>query len=307
MLKNIVVVGSSNTDMIIKTEKIPKPGETVIGGEFYKAAGGKGANQAVAASRAGGHVALIASVGNDVFGEEAITGFKNDGINIEYIKKDSVNASGIALIFIDKIGENSIVVASGANLNLLESDLKKAQEKISDADVLLMQLETPIETIEAAAKMACSASVKVILNPAPAQSLSDDLLKCISILTPNESEAELLTGIEVKDKNDAAKAAKMLLEKGVDIVIVTLGNHGAFLATKEESKLIPGFKVDASDTTAAGDVFNGALAVAISEKKEIKDAIKFAHAAAAISVTRIGAQPSVPKLTEINEFLKLNS
>ncbi len=306
MLKNIVVVGSSNTDMIIKTEKIPKPGETVIGGEFYKAAGGKGANQAVAASRAGGHVALIASVGNDVFGEEAITGFKNDGINIEYIKKDSVNASGIALIFIDKIGENSIVVASGANLNLLESDLKKAQEKISDADVLLMQLETPIETVAAAAKMACSASVKVILNPAPAQSLSDDLLKCISILTPNESEAELLTGIEVKDENDAAKAAKMLLEKGVDIVIVTLGNHGAFLATKEESKLIPGFKVDASDTTAAGDVFNGALAVAISEKKEIKDAIKFAHAAAAISVTRIGAQPSAPKLTEINEFLQSN-
>jgi len=306
MLKNIVVVGSSNTDMIIKTEKIPKPGETVIGGEFYKAAGGKGANQAVAASRAGGNVALIASVGNDVFGGEAITGFKKDGINIEYIKKDSVNASGIALIFIDKIGENSIAVASGANLNLLESDLEKAQEKISNADVLLMQLEIPMETVAAAAKMAYSAGVKVILNPAPAQSLSDELLKCISILTPNESEAELLTGVEVKDEKDAEKAAKMLLQKGVETVIITLGTNGAFLATKEESKLIHGFKVDAIDTTAAGDVFNGALAVAISENKCLDDAIKFAHAAAAVSVTKMGAQPSAPILAELNEFLQSN-
>lgn len=307
MLKNIVVVGSSNTDMIIKTEKIPKPGETVIGGKFYKAAGGKGANQAVAASRAGGNVVLIASVGNDVFGEEAITGFKNDGINIEYVKKDSVNASGIALILVDSIGENSIAVASGANLNLLESDIEKAKEEISNAAVLLMQLEIPIETVEAATKIAFSSGVKVILNPAPAQPLSDELLKCISILTPNESEAELLTGVDVKDENDAKIAAKVLLEKGVEIVIVTLGTKGALLAKKDEMKLIPGFKVDAIDTTAAGDVFNGALAVAISENKGLHDSIKFAHAAAAISVTRIGAQPSAPKLAEINEFLMSNS
>ncbi len=303
MSKNIVVVGSSNTDMIIKVDKIPKPGETVIGGKFYKAAGGKGANQAVAASRAGGNVTFISSVGNDVFGNEAIMGFRNDEINIDFIKNDSGEASGIALIFIDGIGENSIAVASGANLKLEEADLVKAQEKISNADVLLMQLEIPIETVEAATKIACSAGVKVILNPAPAQPLRDELLKNISILTPNESEAELLTGVEIKDENDAKKAAKLLLDKGVEIVIITLGTKGALLATKEESKLILGFKVDVLDTTAAGDVFNGALAVAISENKQLNDAIKFAHAAAAISVTKIGAQPSAPKRSEIVKML----
>ena len=307
MSKNIVVVGSSNTDMIIKTKKIPKPGETVIGGKFFKAAGGKGANQAVAAARAGGHVTLIASVGKDVFGEEAIKGFRNDGINVEYIKRNDELASGIALIFIDGNGENSIAVASGANLNLEEADLVIAQDKITNADVLLMQLEIPIETVEAAAKIACSAGVKVILNPAPAQPLRDELLKCISILTPNESEAELLTGVEVKNENDAKKAAKFLLAKGVELVIITLGASGALVATNEESKLICGFKVNAVDTTAAGDVFNGALSVAFSESKCLDDAIKFAHAAAAISVTKIGAQPSAPRLTEINKFLKCNS
>jgi ribokinase len=303
MSNNIVVVGSSNTDMIIKTNKIPKPGETVIGGKFYKAAGGKGANQATAAARAGGNVAFVAKVGNDLFGNEAIMGFKNDGINIDYLNKDSEEASGIALILVDSIGENSIAVASGANLNLLESDIKKAQEEISHAAVLLMQLEIPIETVEAAAKIACATGAKVILNPAPAQALSDDLLKCISILTPNESEAELLTGVEVNNENDAKKAAKILLEKGVELVIITLGASGALAATKEESKLIPGFKVDAIDTTAAGDVFNGALAVAISENKELHDSIRFAHAAAAISVTKIGAQPSAPNRSEIEEML----
>jgi ribokinase len=303
MSNNIVVVGSSNTDMIIKTNKIPKPGETVIGGKFYKAAGGKGANQATAAARAGGKVTFVAKVGNDLFGNEAILGFKNDGINIDYVNKDSEEASGIALILVDSVGENSIAVASGANLKLLESDIEKAQEEISHAAVLLMQLEIPIETVEAAAKIAWANGAKVILNPAPAQALSDDLLKCISILTPNESEAELLTGVEVNNENDAKKAAKILLEKGVELVIITLGASGALAATKEESKLIPGFKVDATDTTAAGDVFNGALAVAISENKGLYDSIKFAHAAAAISVTKIGAQPSAPNRSEIEEML----
>jgi ribokinase len=304
MSKNIVVVGSSNTDMIIKTDKIPKPGETVIGGKFYKAAGGKGANQAVATSRAGGNVTFIASIGNDVFGEEAIKGFSDDGINTEYIKNDSGEASGIALILVDSKGENSIAVASGANLKLHESDLEDIHSNITNADVLLMQLEIPIETVQAAAKIAYSAGVKVILNPAPAQALSDDLLKCISVLTPNETEAELLTGVEVNNENDAKKAAKILLEKGVELVIITLGSNGALVATKEDSKLIPGFKVDATDTTAAGDVFNGALAVAISENKGLHDSIKFAHAAAAISVTRMGAQPSAPQRDEIQKMLE---
>ena len=303
MINNIVVVGSSNTDMIVKTDKIPKPGETVIGGIFYKAAGGKGANQAIAASRAGGNVTFITCVGNDVFGDEAIIGFQNDGINVEYVKKDNQEASGIALIFIDSIGENSIAVASGANLKLLESDVKIAQEKISNADVLLMQLEIPIKTVEAAAKIAYSAGVKVVLNPAPAQPLSNELLKCISVLTPNESEAELLTDIKIKDENDAIKAAKMLIEKGVELVIITLGIKGALLASKEGARLITGFEVETVDTTAAGDVFNGAFAVAIAENKCLSEAIKFAHAAAAISVTKIGAQPSVPKRDEIEKML----
>lgn len=304
MLKNILVVGSSNTDMIIKIDKIPIPGETVIGGKFFKMAGGKGANQAVAAARAGGNVTFISSIGNDAFGNEAMLGFKKDGIDVEYVKIDDEEATGTALIFIDKNGENSIAVASGANLNLDESHLKKVIEKINNADVLLTQLEIPIKTVEEAIKIAYSAGVKIILNPAPAQPLSDELLKCISILTPNESEVELLTGIEVKDENDAKKAADVLLKKGVEIVIITLGVKGALLTTNEGSTLIHGFKVEAEDTTAAGDVFNGALAVAISENKELNDAIKFAHAAAAISVTRIGAQPSAPKRDEIERMLK---
>lgn len=303
MSKNIVVVGSSNTDMIIKSEKIPKPGETVIGGKFYKAAGGKGANQAVAAARAGGEVTLISCVGDDVFGSEAISGLEKDGINIEYVKMDPEEASGIALIFIDGAGENSISVASGANLKLNESDIESAKMRISGADVLLMQLEIPIKTVEAASIIGKSAGAQVILNPAPAQPLRDELLKNVTVLTPNESEAELLTGIEVNDENDAEKASEILLEKGVETVIITLGSKGAFLNTKEESTLIRGFKVDAVDTTAAGDVFNGALAVAIAEGKELKPAILFANAAAAYSVTRIGAQPSAPKREEIEKFI----
>lgn len=306
MMKKIIVLGSSNSDLIIKTDKIPKPGETVIGGKFFQAAGGKGANQAVAAARAGGDVTFISSVGNDAFGIKAIEGFKKDGIGVDFVKIDDKEATGTALIFIDKDGENSIAVASGANLSLDELHLNTAIERVKGADVLLVQLEIPMKTVEAAVKIACSAGVKVILNPAPAQPLSDKLLKCISILTPNESEAELLTGIEVKDEKDAEKAAKILMNKGVGIVIVTLGTKGALFATKEGTKLLSGFKVEAQDTTAAGDVFNGALAVAVSENKELSDAIKFAHAAAAISVTRLGAQPSAPKRNEIEKMLGVN-
>jgi ribokinase len=303
MNKEIIVLGSSNSDLVIKSDRIPKPGETVIGGKFFKAAGGKGANQAVAAARAGGNVTFISSVGNDAFGKEALMGFEADGINIDFVQIDEKEATGTALIFIGKNGENSIAVASGANLSLDVEHLNKAMDKIKSSDVLLMQLEIPIKTVEAAAKIACKEGVKVILNPAPAQPLSDELLKCVTILTPNELEAELLTGVEVNNESEARVAAKILLEKGVKTVIITLGSNGALLATKNELKLISGFKVIAEDTTAAGDVFNGALAVAISENMDLYDAIKFAHAAASISVTRIGAQPSAPKRCEINEML----
>lgn len=302
MSNNIVVVGSSNSDLIIKADKIPKPGETVIGGKFYQAAGGKGANQAVAAARAGGNVAFIACIGDDVFGKEAIEGFKKDSINIDNIYIDPNEASGTALILVDKNGENSIAVASGANLLLKKGHLEKAKDIITTSKVLLMQLEIPVDTVEAAASMAYSNGITTILNPAPAQKLSDELLKKITVITPNETEAELLTGIEVKNIEDARKASDVLLGKGVELVIITLGTQGAFYAQKGESKLIKGFKVEAMDTTAAGDTFNGALAVAIAENKPILEAINFANAAGAISVTRIGAQPSAPTRNEIDLF-----
>jgi ribokinase len=302
MSKKIVVVGSTNVDLIIKGEKIPKQGETVLGGTFYKAAGGKGANQAVAASRAGGEVTFISCVGNE-YGEESIKGFRNDRINVDYIKIDSDVATGIALIMVDKNGENSISVASGANLSLTVSDIQKTQQIIREADVLLMQLESPIEVVEEAAKIAASAGVRIILNPAPAQSLSDELLKHITILTPNESETELLTGMEVKNEDDAIKAASLLLEKGIEVVIITIGSKGALMATKDETKIISGHKVEAKDSTAAGDVFNGALAIAISENKSMDEAIQFANAAAAVSVTRMGAQPSAPRREEIENMI----
>jgi ribokinase len=281
---DIVVVGSSNTDMIIQLDRIPVPGETILGGEFSIAAGGKGANQAVAAARSGGEVTFIACVGSDMFGQQAINGFVADRINVDYIFKDENAASGVALIFVDKKGENSIAVASGANYQLMPEHITKAKNAFASAKILVMQLETPIETITAAAKLANDNGLKVILNPAPAQQLDDELLKMISILTPK-------------------KAADVVLGKGIDTVLITLGAQGALLATGEQKKMIRGFEVDAVDTTAAGDVFNGALAVGLGENKSFDEAIRFANAAAALSVTKLGAQPSAHSRQEIDSFL----
>ncbi len=300
----IVVVGSSNTDMIIKVDKIPAPGETVIGGEFSIAAGGKGANQAVAAARAGGEVNFIACVGEDMFGEQAIEGFVKDGVNVEYVVRIKDYASGVALIFVDQKGENSIAVASGANSQLRPIHIKQAKKAITSGDVLVMQLETPIETVNAAVKTATENGVKVILNPAPACPLEDETLNHISILTPNESETELLTGIKVTDENSASKAADSLLSRGIEIILITLGPRGVFLATSDIREIVPTFKVKAVDTTAAGDVFNGALAVSLAENKSLFDAVQFANAAAALSVTKLGAQPSAPNREEIDRLLK---
>jgi ribokinase len=300
----IVVVGSSNTDMIIKMDKIPVPGETILGGEFSIAAGGKGANQAVAAARSGGNVSFVACLGQDMFGQQAIDGFVSDKINIDYIFTDKKAASGVALIFVDKKGENSIAVASGANYKLTPKHIDKAKRAITAAQILVMQLETPLDTVTAAAKLARKHGVKVILNPAPAQFLSEDLLRNISILTPNETETELLTGIKVHDKSSADKASKILLEKGLEAVLITLGPRGVFLATPNTGKMVPGFKVKAIDTTAAGDVFNGALAVYLSEENSLEASIRFANAAGALSVTRLGAQPSAPRRPEIERFLE---
>lgn len=306
MSSKIAVVGSSNTDMILRMERIPKPGETIIGDDFCTVAGGKGANQAVAAARAGADVTFIARVGTDMLGDQAIEGFRKDGIDVSHVRRDTVASSGVALIFVDEKGENCIGVAGGANAKLSPADVQAASGAIASADILVMQLETPIETVEAAAKIAHDVGVKVILNPAPAQALPESLLPCVSILTPNESEVEILTGQSVASDVDAATAAGLLADKGVDTVLITLGPKGAYAFAGDRKELMAGFEVEAVDSTAAGDVFNGALAVAIAEGKPLREAVAFANAAGALSVTRLGAQPSAPSREQIDRFLKDN-
>lgn len=301
--KSIVVVGSSNTDMIVRVRHLPRPGETVLGGEFSSAAGGKGANQAVGAARAGGNVRLVARVGMDGLGEQALAGFRRDGINVQSVFRDNTTPSGVALILVADDGENCIAVAGGANTRLTSADVKKAAKAIRSASVLVVQLETPLGTVQTAATIAARAGVRVILNPAPAQPLPDSLLQSISILTPNETEAELLTGVKVTNEAAATRAARKLRARGVQAVILTLGSRGAFLAVVNHEQLVPGFEVKAVDTTAAGDIFNGALAVALAEGSSLLEAVRFANAAAAISVTRLGAQPSAPTRREIDSLL----
>lgn len=303
MNKKIVVVGSSNTDMILQMKRIPKPGETILGGQFSTAAGGKGANQAVAAARAGGDVTFIARVGDDMFGKQAVEGFRRDGIHTDFIITDPGKPSGVALIFVAEDGQNSIGVASGANAELSVDDIQKARAVIASSDILLMQLETPLETVQTAATIAAEKNICVILNPAPAQPLSDEILKNVSILTPNETETQLLTGIEVTDAATAERAAKSLQQRGVKTVIITMGAAGAYVYSTEFKGMIPTFPVKAVDTTAAGDVFNGALAVAFAESHNLQSSVRFANAAAALSVTRLGAQTSAPKWNQIMDML----
>lgn len=301
MKASIVVVGSSNTDMIVKIDRIPRPGETRLGGEFITAAGGKGANQAVAAAKAGGAVTLIARVGQDMFGEKAVAGLVENGVNVNHVSYDKC-PSGVALIFVGDDGENSIAVSSGANAKLSPADVRKAKAVFANADVVVMQLETPLDAIQAAADLAAAQDAPVILNPAPAQPLPDKLLKKISIITPNETEAELLTGVKCTSDAACARAAQRLLRKGVETVIITLGPKGAFVASSSIQQRVAGFKAKAVDTTAAGDTFNGALAVALAEGTPIIEAVRFANAAASIAVTRLGAQPSAPSRKEIEKL-----
>jgi ribokinase len=301
---NITVIGSSNTDMIIKVPRIPKPGEIILGGKFSTAAGGKGANQAVAAARAGGNITFVARVGDDIFGAQALKGLAKEGINIDFVVKDKEAPSGIAEILVADEGGNSTAVASGANQNLSVYDVIAAKEAILASDILLMQLEVPLKTIEYAAKLAYDNGIKVILNPTPGQQLPISLLKTVTILTPNELEAEALTGIKIEDEGAAEDAGKILMSKGVNKVIITIGKKGALILDSSGSDLVGGFKVNVIDTTVAGDVFNGALAVALAEKNNIWEAVKFSNAAAALSVTKLGAQSSVPNREEILEFIK---
>jgi ribokinase len=301
---SIVVVGSSNTDMIAKVRHLPRAGETVMGDEFLSEPGGKGANQAVAAARAGAAVSLVARVGRDTLGEQAIAAYTADGIDVTYVTRDRHRPSGAALIFVAADGANSIAVASGANGALSPSHVRKAASMIGNAKVLLLQLEIPIETVNAAARVAVAKGVRVILNPAPARRLSRQLLRQISILTPNESEAELLTGIRLRNLVAAEQAARKLVRLGARTVILTLGAKGALIASDGETELVPGFNVRAIDTTAAGDVFNGMLAVAVAEERPLIEAVRMANAAAALSVQCSGSQASAPSRRAINVFLR---
>jgi len=295
----ILIVGSSNTDMVIKTNNFPAPGETILGGRFLMNAGGKGANQAVAAARLGGMVTFVGKIGDDIFGKQAVQQLEDEGINVDYVAVDPENPSGVALITVDRKGENSIVVAPGSNGTLSASDFDKAIAELENSEFVLMQLEIPIPTVGHIARLAAQNHKKVVLNPAPAAVLSDELLKNLYVITPNETEAELLTGIKVTDEQSALKAASVLHQKGVEIVIITLGASGAFLLANGKSEIIAAPKVEAIDTTAAGDTFSGALVVALSEGKTIQESIAFANKAASISVTRIGAQSSVPFRKEL--------
>jgi ribokinase len=298
----ITVIGSSNTDMVIKTSRLPLPGETILGGEFLMNPGGKGANQAVAAARLNGNVTLVAKTGVDVFGSQAKKLFQSEKLNTDYLFSDPEAPSGIALITVDDHAENCIVVAPGANARLQRADIDRAKTAILSAEIVLMQLEIPLDSVSYAAEIAFQAGKKVILNPAPAQPLPDALLKMLYLITPNETEAELLTGIPVTDTHSAETAARHLLAKGVQVVVVTLGIKGALLVTASQCELIPAFPVKAVDTTAAGDCFNGALAVAIAEGTDLVNAISFANKAASISVTRMGAQASAPYRHEIESM-----
>jgi ribokinase len=298
-MSRIIVIGSSNTDMVIKSKKLPVPGETILGGIFLMNPGGKGANQAVAAARLGGNVTFVTKTGNDMFGSEAMQLFEKEGIDASFIIKDVNNPSGVALINVDEFGENCIVVAPGSNGTLDAYDINDEVFETNKGDIFLMQLEIPVGTVEFVAEKAAGKGNRVILNPAPARRLSDDLLGCLYLITPNETEAELLTGIKVNDHSSAEKAALMLQAKGVKNVVITLGGSGAYVKAGTISKIVPVIPVKAVDTTAAGDVFNGALSVAISEGKNLEEAVIFANKAASISVTRMGAQASAPFRKEV--------
>ncbi len=302
MKLKILVVGSSNTDMVIKADHLPALGETILGGTFFMNPGGKGANQAVAAARLGGNVTFICKTGNDIFGRQAIQLFEEEGIDTSHLVSDAKNPSGVALITVDKNAENCIVVALGANATLSPTDLEKSKDVIGESSMVLVQLETPLDTIEYVAAIAFQKGIKVVLNPAPACELTDKLLGNISIITPNRKEAEMLSGIPVNDIASAGQAAQKLKDRGVQSVIITLGKSGAVVLHEGVIKHIAAYQVEAVDTTAAGDVFNGALVVALSEGKDIFEATAFACKASAISVTRLGAQASAPYKHEVLAF-----
>ncbi|ATM07912.1 TPA: ribokinase [Raoultella planticola] len=300
----LVVLGSINADHILNLESFPTPGETVTGHHYQVAFGGKGANQAVAAGRSGADIAFIACTGDDDIGERVRRQLQSDGIDVAPVRAVKDQSTGVALIFVNAEGENVIGIHAGANAALSVEQVEAEKARIAGAQALLMQLESPLESVLAAAKIAHQHQTTVVLNPAPARELSDELLALVDIITPNETEAEKLTGIRVENDDDAANAARVLHAKGIGTVMITLGSRGVWVSHEGQGRRVPGFKVQAIDTIAAGDTFNGAFVTALLEGIALDEAIRFAHAAAAIAVTRKGAQPSVPWREEIDEFLR---
>lgn len=305
-LKKLVVIGSVNADHVLRVAKFARPGETVTGHGYQVIPGGKGANQAVAAARLGANIAFIACVGDDSFGQSMIGKFQSDGIDTDAVMTVPDTPTGIALIQIAASGENSIAISAEANRRLTPEALGRHQHLLREADTVLMQLESPLETIQMAARRARAAGATVVLNPAPARPLPDSLLADLVVLTPNETEAERLTGVAVESASDAERAAKVLHAKGVKLVIITRGARGAYYSGPDGSRLVKGFRVQAVDTTAAGDTFNGALVAGLQDGLDMDAAVRLANAAAAISVTRIGAQTSIPDRREVDDFIKDN-
>lgn len=300
-MKNICVIGSLNMDLVVNVDTMPKPGQTIIGSNFKEVPGGKGANQAVAMARLNGNVSMIGKVGEDGFGQTLINSLKNDKVDTTYIQT-SKGATGVALITVDKNAQNSIVVSPGANFEVKEDDIDNNIEAIKNSDIVVLQLETPLNTIKYALNKAKELNKYTILNPAPAVKLDDKIIKNVDLLTPNETELEIISGVSIETEEDIQKAAQIMIEKGVKELIVTLGSKGSLYINKEKSMFKKAYKVEAVDTTAAGDSYTGALAVALSQDKNIEDAMDFASKVGALSVLKEGAQSSLPTLEDVKNF-----
>ncbi len=302
-MNKVTVVGSFMYDLVATASRRPKTGETLIGDSFGMFLGGKGANQAIAASRAGASVTMVGRLGNDLFGDQFLEKFSVEGIKTDFVIQDTENGTGVGMPLIDASGDNSIVIIPQANMALTVENIDKAESVIADSDVLVLQCEVPMEANKRAAEIANKNDTLVILNPAPARKIPDTLLSLVDIITPNESEAEILTDMPTETNSQAMEAAHHLLSKGVETVILTLGSRGSLLLTEKMEKRIPAYLVDVIDTTAAGDAFCGALAAILSNGSIIEEAIKIANAAGALAVTKLGAEPSLPTKKDIDQLI----
>ncbi len=301
----VVVVGSIHMDFYVRVPRIPRPGETVLGSGFVMSPGGKGANQAVGAARLGAETYMVGRVGKDWLGNTLIDNFRVNGVNPEYVMQDPSTHTGVAFILLEESGENAIAVAPGADSRVAREDVDRALDVIKSSQVMLLQLEIPVDTVVYAAKRAWESGAKVVLNPAPAVKLPDEVFKYVSVLTPNRIELSMLTSTRAEEYSELVNAAKILLKKGVEYVVVTLGAQGALIVGCDHTELVPAYKVKVVDTTGAGDAFNAALAVFLAEGKDVREAVKLANAAAALKVMKLGAQSGLPRRDELVSFIAM--